>query len=221
MTSLRKLSAQISRLLSNGSRPQDSTLRDKYLFEEIRQVTHQLIKGEFFEYKNNEGETGVNHLYIGTYPGIQVQEDTHRNRCYALLPAYPMHLPGGIGIYQVKPDTGDIDKDVAMVPVQSGEIELFRSLNAGLEIMKDQWMFFPERDRVVFTEKNNETMLEADIEEVEIQLVVIDPAQVDIDDPYPIPPSMEIEVIKGVLLLHGYTAKEAADMVNDGNPASK
>jgi hypothetical protein len=54
-----------------------------------------------------------------------------------------------------------------------------------------------------------------------MQLVVIDPVQVLPTDPLPIPPSMEIDVIQGVLALHGYTAREVADMVNDGNPNSK
>jgi hypothetical protein len=220
MATTKTIGAQIIRLLSSGSKPKDSKLRERYIYAEILQVVHKLIRGEYFEFKN-DGESSVNHLYIGTYPNITVSIDSQRTKNYALLPASPMNLPGGLGIYQIKPYTGDIDKDVAMIPCQQNDLELFRSLNTGLEIMKDQWMFFPERDRVTFSENNNETLLEAGITKVEMQLVIIDPVQITPTDPLPIPPSMEIDVIQGVLALHGYTSKEAADMVNDGNPNTK
>lgn len=220
MATTQKLGAQIIKLLSAGTKPRDSKIREKYIYVEILQVVHKLIRGEYFEFKNAD-DPALNHLYIATYPNITVSSSEQYTRNYALLPASPLYLPGGIGIQQVRPYTGDIDKDVAMIPIQPHELELFRSLNAGLEIMKDQWCFEPDRDRVWFTENNNKTLLETNIDKVEIKLAVIDPAQVTPTDPLPIPPSMEIDVIQGVLALHGYTAKEATDMVNDGNPNTK
>src|SRR5687768_3599058 len=119
MTTLNNLSDQIIRLLSAGPKTRDSKLDKDYIQREIRQITHKLLKAEYFNDKNL-GENSINHLCIATYTGIEVQEDEQRNRCYAELPAYPMRLPGNIGIYEVKPYTGDTHEDVAMIPIQSG-----------------------------------------------------------------------------------------------------
>lgn len=220
MATTQKLGAQIIKLLSAGSKPKDSKIRERYIYAEILQVVHKLIRSEYFEFKNTD-DPAVNHLYIATYSDITVTNDTQHKRDYALLPVAPLYLPGGVGIQQVSPYTGDIDKDVAMVIIQPNELEMFRSLNSGLEIMKDQFCAEPDRSRIWFTEKNNKTLIESGISKVEIKMVVIDPTQVGPTDQLPIPPSMEIDVIQGVLALHGYTAREVADMVNDGNPNSK
>jgi hypothetical protein len=218
MTTLRKLASQVIRLLSAGPKTKDSKLSEAYIQTEIRQVTHKLIKGEWFASKNDNDHV-VNHLYVGTYRDIEVQLDEDRNRCYALLPCYPIALPNHLGIQEVKPQTTNVHEYVAMIPINPQELELFRSLNVGQEILSDQWTYEPARDRVWFTERNDETLLDAGIEDVEMRLVVIDPAQIDENDNYPIDPALEIDLIKEVLMLHGYTTKEAADLINDSVPA--
>lgn len=217
MTTPRKLAYQISRLLSKGTKPKDSSLNEDYLIAEVRQAAHAKIKGEFYQQKN-EGENAVNFLYIGTYSNIEVQFDDDRERCYIDLPAVPMSLPGMQGIQEVRPQTGDVATDVAMIPIMPNELELFRSLNVGSEIFKDQFCFEPSRDKIWFTERDNETLLEADIEEVEVKLVVLDPAQIGDNDTLPVPPEMEMDIIKDVLMLHGYNTKEATDLINNSNP---
>lgn len=217
MVTLKKLSDQVLRLLSAGLKTKDSKLTIEAIQTEIRQVTHKLIKGEWFAMKN-DGEHVVNTLYVATYRDVAVQLDSDRNRCYALLPCYPIALPNHLGIQEVKPQTEDTHEYVAMIPINPMELELFRSLNVGQEILSDSWCFEPARDRVWFTERDDETLLDAGFEEVEMKLVVIDPAQVSATDPYPIDPALEIDLIKEVLMLHGYSAKEAADLVNDSVP---
>lgn len=216
MTTPKKLAYQIIRLLSNGTRPKDSNLNEDYIIAEVRQVAHAKIKGEFYQLKN-EGENSISHLYIGTYSNVEVELDQDRERCYIDLPAVHMNLPGGLGIQEVRPQTGDIATDVAMIPILPNEIELFRSLNVGSEIFKDQWCFEPSRDKIWFTECDNETLLEAGIEEVEVKLVVLDPAQIGDNDTLPVPPEMEMDIIKDVLLLHGYNPQQAADLINNNN----
>lgn len=217
MTTLKKLSDQVMRLLSAGPKTKDSKLTIEGIQLELRQVTHKMIKGEWFAMKN-DGDHVVNHLYVGTYRDIEVQLDEDRNRCYALLPCYPINLRDHLGIQEVKPQTGDIHKDVAMIPINPMELELFRSLNVGQEILADQFCYEPDRDRVWFTECDDETLLDSGVDEVEMKLVVVDPAQISATDNYPIDPALEMDLIKEVLMLHGYTGKEAADLVNDSVP---
>jgi hypothetical protein len=157
-------------------------------------------------------------MYIATYSNLEVQEDEDRQRCFIDMPAHPVMLLGNVGIQEVRPQTGDPSKDVAMIPIMPHEAELFRSLTVGLEVMKDQFCWEPDRSKIWFTDANNETLLEAGVDEVEVKMIVIDPAQVDDTDVLPIPASMELDVIKGVLSLHGFTTKEQADLINNNAP---
>lgn len=216
MITLVKIKAQVKRLLSAGTAPKDSKLNDDYLIMELRQVSYGLLKLEWFNSKN-EGDNSILPLCIATYENVTVLNDTVRKRNYCVKPAYAMALPGGIGIQQVKPFTGIPARDVAMIPIQPHEWELFRSLLVGEEILKDQFTFEDDRDKIWFSKKNNKTLLESLITKVEIKMAVHDPTQLSETDPYPIPPEMEMEIIKGVLLLHGYTPAVAHDMINNDN----
>jgi hypothetical protein len=215
MTTLNKLRAQCKRLLSGGTPPKDSKLNDDYIIEELRQVGYGLMKLEYYAGKN-EGRNGVTPLAIATYPGITVSNDTLRKRNYSLLPAFAMNVAEGV--QQVKPQTGIPGKDVAMIPIDPQEYELFKSLTVGAEIMRDQFTFEVDRDKVWYSKKSDKTLLESNITLVEMRILVHDPAQLSAEDPYPIPPEMEAEMVKGVLMLHGYTPQKAADLINNDNP---
>lgn len=216
-TTLNKLKSQVKRLLSAGTTPKDSTLSDAYIIEELRQVSYGLLKLEWYKTKN-EGDNSVMPLCIATYENVAVLNDTVRKRNYCVKPAYSMNLPNGIGIQQVKPMTGIPGKDVAIIPVQPHEWELFRSVLAGAEIMKYEFTWEEDRDKLWFTKKNEKTLLEHNITTLEVKQIVHDPAQLDPEDPYPIPPELEMEMVKGVLMLHGYTSQEINKKINDDNP---
>lgn len=217
MTTLRKLQHQIDRLLSAGPKTKDSKLSTKYIQTEIIQIANSLIKLEHYQ-KMNRGERDVDALRIATYRDLEVKDDDIYGRNYIELPAYPENLPDGVGIQQVKPQTGNPTDDRAMVIIMPNEVEIFGELLFGMEILKDQFCAQPDRDKIFFTSKNDETLIDAGIDKVELQMVIIDPAQLDEDDRFPVSPAQEIEIIKSVLQLHGYTSKESADIVNDGIP---
>lgn len=215
MVTLRKLLYQCKRLLSAGTTPKDSKLNDAYIIAEIRQVTHGLLKMEWYAGKQ-EGRVGASPILIATYPDIPVLNDTIRKRNYSVLPAYPMNVEEGV--QQVKPQTGVPSRDVAMIPIAPHEYELFKSLLVGSEIMKDQWTFEVDRDKIWYTKKDDKTLLESKINFVEAKILVHDPSQISEDDNFPIPPEMELEVIKGVLVLHGYQPAQVHDLINNDNP---
>ncbi len=217
MTTLKKMCFQVKRLLSAGTTPKDSKLSDAYIIEELRQVSYGLLKLEWYNSKN-AGDNSVLPLCIATYDSVAVVNDTVRKRNYCVKPAYFMNLPGGIGIQQVKPMTGIPSKDVAMIPIMPMEMELFKSLLVGAEILKDQFTVEDDRDKLWFSKKNDKTLLESGITLIEIKGLVHDPAQLDADSPYPVPPEMEFAMIRGVLELHGYSPQKAADLINNDNP---
>lgn len=217
MTTKKKLAAQIIRLLSAGTRSKDSALSYKYIYEEIQQVTHKLLRLSYYEGKN-EGFHDANHLMIATYDAVAVADDTTRHRNYCTLPAYPININGNVGVQSVRPLTGNVSVDVEMIPIMPGELALFRSLATGAEVLKDQFCWELDRDKIWFTERNNSTLLEEDIDNLEVKMLVVDPAQVGENDNYPVPPNMEFDIIREVLALHGYNGVQVADMVNNNNP---
>lgn len=217
MTTLRKLSAQAMRLLSSGPVPRDSKLSDLYIQTEIRQIANKLLKVEYFN-TLNAGDRDVAPHCIGTYT-VAVQESGGRN--FATLPAMPMIMPGGVGIQQVKPITSNPEMDHAMIPIMPNEAEIFKPLLIKDEILKDQWTFEPDRYKVWFSTRNDRTLIEDEITSVEMKICVLDPAQIGEDDILPVPPEMEIDILKEVLVLHGYQPAMAVDLVNDDNTNSR
>lgn len=217
MTTLQKLSSQVIRLLSAGAKTKDSNLNQDYIIAELRQLCNKKIRAEFYS-SLNAGDRDVNHLCIATYEDIEVLFDEGRQRCYIDMPVFPESLPGSLGIQEIRPQTGDPSIDVAMIPIMPHELELFRSLNVGLEVMRDQYCWEPDRGKTWFTDANNESLIEAGITEVEMKCVVIDPAQIGDTDNLPISPGYEIDIITECLQLHGYSTREATDLVNDNAP---
>lgn len=226
MTTLKNLSAQAMRLLSNGPVPRDSKLSDLYIQTEIRQVANKLLRLEYFNALNN-GDRDVDPYCIGTYTVDVEEHDDGRN--FATLPVMPMILrgrgredvQGNIGIQQIKPVSSNPDLNHAMIPIMPNEAEIFKPLLVNDEILKDQWTFEPDRYKVWFSERNERTLIEDGIEEVEMKICVLDPNQIGEGDIFPIPPEMEIDILKEILLLHGYQPAAAVDLINDDNPNSR
>lgn len=220
-TTLRKLCFETKRLLLAGTANRDAKISDAYIIEELRQVSYGLLKLEWYNGKN-AGDNSVSPLCIATYSSVPVLNDTIRKRNYCIKPAYFMNVPssdGNLGLQQVKPQTGIPAKDYAMIPIQPHEMELFRNLLVGTEIMKDQWMVEEDRDKLWFSKKNGKTLLESSISLLEVKGLVHDPSQILDTDPYPVPPELELEMIKGVLLLHGVNpASVIHDQTDNSNP---
>ncbi len=222
MTTKKKLLFQCKRLLSSGTTPKDSNLNDAYIKTEIIQVTNSLLKIDYYNSKDASGKLqSVNPVCIATYSSVAVANDTTFKRNYSLLPAYAMNVRdsdgNNVGVQQVRPQTGLPVKDVAMIPIQPHEYELFKSLLVGAELLKDQFTFEVDRNKVWYSKKSDKTLLESSITAVEMKIVVYDPSTIDDDDNYPVPPEMEFEIVKSVLLLHGYQPQKAEDLINNDN----
>ena len=218
-TTPKKLASQIIRLLEAGPKGKDSKLSEKYIQTEILQVINKILKTQWYADRNAGEGSAVNHLCVATYSNVTVSEDSDRGKCYATLPASPEPLPGGLGVQWVKPwKAGHPGEERQMIPLAYGDLELLGGLNVGAEIINDQWCYELDRSKIWFSEKDNETLVEAGITAVEMGLVIIDPATYGDNDTLPISPSQEAEVIREVLTLHGYNPAQVADVLNDGNP---
>ncbi len=220
MTTLKKIANQVIRLLSAGPKPKDSKLDVRYIMTEVRQAVNSSIKREHFTVMN-DGRRDVTPLAIATYRDCPVLNDELFDRNYIELPSFYIQLPDGVGLQQVRPQTGNASTDRPMIIVNPHEINMIEGSLFSLEVAKDQWIAEPDRRKIWFSELNYQTLLDLNIESVEIKIVVVDPDQVTEDEPLPIDPASELDIIIQVLQLHGYTAREAADLVNNSNPNVK
>ncbi len=219
MTTLNKLAHRVIRHLSAGTKTKDSKISNKYVQESIIQATNAAIKKEYYNTLNS-GDRDVQAIAIATYDNQPVLEDSISGRNYIALPAYYVPLPGGVGIQEVRPMV-DGKTGAAMIPLKPNELELFADSLTALEIFKDQFCWEPDRDKIFFTERDSETLLDASIENVQVKLCVVDPSKIDENDFFPISPDMEGQIIMSVLIEFGYTTKEVADLINNGNPNIK
>lgn len=216
-TTLNKLSEQVIWLLEKGAKPIDSKLNKQVIARELRQIIHKVIKGEWRQAQADDDKTVDSH-YIATFKNITVQLDEDYDKCYSVLPAGYIYLYNHTGIQQVRPMTGDRNVDRPMIPINPGDSFLYDQLNSGREVLKGQWCYEPDRDKVWFTEKNGHKLTDAGIDKVEIKMVSIDPSDVEDTDTLPLPPELEHDVLMAALALHGYNPQEAADVITDGNP---
>lgn len=217
MTTKKKLAYEIIRLLSAGPKPKDSKLDLRYVMTEVIQAVNASIKREHYQVMN-DGQRQVTPLAIATYRDQPVLNDETFNRNYIDLPSFYIQLPGGVGLQSVRPQTGNASTDRPMIIVDAHEIDMVQGSLFSLEVLKDQWLVEPDRDKLWFSEMNDQTLLDAGIEEVEIKIVVVDPAEIGEDTNLPIDPATEFEVILQVLQLHGYSGKSATDLINNSNP---
>lgn len=213
MTTINKLSEQIMRLLEAGTKSVDSKLSKQVIALEIRQAIHAVMRGEMRQ-ATIDGEKTVDSHYVGTFSRTVLEDSKGRN--YITLPSY-VYLYGHQGIQQISPLT-DRGEDRPMIPIMPNEMFLFDQLTAGKETLRNQWCYELKKDKAIFSKKDDETLIDEGITSVEVEAVSIDPDDVGNSDTLPLPPELEMMVIKEVLSLHGYSGNEIADMVLDGNP---
>lgn len=215
MATLLTLAEQVIWLLEKGAKPVDSKLVRPVLAAEMRQIVHETIKGQIVAHTKAGDDKAYNH-YIATFVNVDVSVDATTGDNYSVLPAMPMVLMRSKGVLEVRPYTGTFSKDVPMVPMDLGGLDLIRNLRTGTEVLRWQWCWRWIGDRIFFTEKNEQTLTEASITKVAIKMPVIDVTSVSDTETLPIPPELETQVLIRCIEMHGI--EKAKDLITDHNP---
>ena len=130
----------------------------------------------------------------------------YSDKSKATLPTQPINLPRGMGVWKLFSES---DPWTSFVPVSSGEMFLYNGrLNGAID------------DINVYEYHDNKTLILnksiADIPtDMKIQLLVVDPEQLEEYDLLPIPADMEMEVIMSVLQM--IQPQRVSDETNDNN----
>lgn len=216
INTLRTLTWQFLRhpLVAAGDRSRDNRFDEREVMKVMRQISHRLLKGEWFQARNN-GEKNIDGHYIATFNNVTVSNDTVQKRNYCLLPAEYMMLRLDMGIQAVYPMSGIVEKDrEAIIPIPSGAMDIFYQLPAGA--LEGFFSYEVHRNRLYFNPRWGKTMLTEKILKVRIRMVIISPEDIDPDTAYPMPPELQDTLISETLKWYGFPG--TPDLINDNAP---
>ena len=160
----------------------------------IDYVTASLIKLQFYESRADFELQHNDSHWLATFDAVQVSRDATRpfQRVFFDLPADYVAMPKNMGVFQV----ADAETGEPMVPVPYG----FSAMNKGNRILGTElrWSYEVHRFRVFLNERlDGVDFVESKAEGntfppvfVNVQLVIVSPADTTDDQPYPLAPDM-------------------------------
>lgn len=207
MTTIGKLAEEIKKILDAGN----IQLAAKATWGEIRisicQVANALLKTEYFAVNLKNNEKIPNNTVLGTYTGIAIST-YGTGKSTALLPARPIQLPRGIGVFSVYMED---DKDNEFIPMQMGQQSLAKSQPL-LNDLFGQVTYEVKGMRLLF---NKDLALLYAGKTLTCELAILDVSEYGDYDPFPVNPEMEWEIKKQVVAL--YSQEPIADLVVDSS----
>lgn len=215
----KQLAQRIIRLSNRGNDTRDSQLHVKDVIPLVIDAANELLKADVYNTRNTEAGKGVSSHYIQTFRDIPVKKLTAtkaNSQNFIDLPSRYASLPNGEGVLSIKPSTGNIYVDKAMIPAQSNEMEILGPIVGSVQ---KQWVYEVENQKVYFFPKCGKTLCESDIQYVTAKLVVI-LGDISPNTPLQVPPEMIGGIITRVLeIIAGtYGIKSTKDNINDNNP---
>ena len=189
MTTKYKIAEQVL-LRLKGGRPDMATRTDiRDIIVAAGQVINELIGAQYYKTTLPSGETIPDGITLATYEDIDVTP--WKNISRSVLPAIPVQLPRGMGIFSVS--NPDNPHDV-FVPAQPGQIAMVKSQRLISEIgglvAYEPYGSYIEYDSNIIATKS--------ISKVRIRLAVRDVDTLSEYDPLPIPANYEAMVVESL-----------------------
>ncbi len=200
-----KLAEQCVRILNGGEIPVASKVKINEAKIAVEQVLNKMLKMEYLNLNIPTAELIPNGASVATYEGIEVTQ--YGTRSKSVLPAMPLKLPRGIGLYQI---FDPANMDCPFIPLEMGQYGLLQNqplINNLLGQVGYEWY---GTDIIYTTDLTQPTPIE-----VTIRLVVLDIGQYSDYDILPVPADMEWEIVQEVVRL--YSAEPVGDKLVDPN----
>lgn len=200
-----RLAEQCVRILNGGEIPVASKVKILEAKVAVEQVLNKMLKMEYLNLNMPMAELIPNGASVATYEGITVTQ--YGTRSKSKLPAMPLKLPRGIGVYQI---FDPANMDCPFIPLEMGQFGLLQSqplINGLLGQVGYEWY---GTDIIYTTDLTQPTAIE-----VTIRLVVLDMSQYSDYDILPVPADMEWEIIQEVVKL--YSGEPVGDKLVDPN----
>lgn len=176
------------RAIGSDDTPKDVIDR-RELFHLINQAANEVL-GLSMQAGVKTGNISIPSSFIATYSNRDILVEN--GRYYALMPVYPIMLPRDMGVWSVVPQTAGIDM-TPFIPICQDDWDILTTTDINDEGMLEGYVaYYPEGRKVFFTKNPNVT-------KVKMKLLISDPSMIGDNDPYPLTPEMESEVVKRVL----------------------
>lgn len=198
-----RIAEQVVRLLNGGNIPAAAKVKIPEVKIVVEQVLNKLLKMEYLNLNIPSFEMIPNGASVATYEDIVIEQ--YGTRSKSTLPAMPLRLPRGIGVYQI---FDPANPDCPFIPLEMGQLGLLKSqplLNDLLGQVGYEWYGM---DIIYSTD-----LTQPDPITVTMRLVVLDISQYSDYDILPIPSDMEYDVIQEVYKL--FATEPIADKLVD------
>lgn len=198
-----RLAEQAVRLLNGGEIPVASKVKINEAKLAVEQVLNKMLKMEYLNVNIPSAEFIPNGASVATYEGIEVVQ--YGTRSKSTLPAMPLKLPRGIGVYQI---FDPANMDCPFIPLEMGQYGMLKSqplINDLLGWTGYEWY----GTDIIYTKD----LTQPDPIEVTMRLVVLDISQYSDYDILPVPADMEWDVIQEVYKL--FSSEPVADKLVD------
>ena len=204
MTTLRKIAAEIHRILSGGQLSNDSELDERYTIELIRNAMAEILKLQYLTKRQVADDRTHEKMYVATYPKIEVKWDDDTERAYAELPDFYVSLPYNRGVVSV----ASMDKPLDPM-IQKLNPSVSSTLPAGK--LQGKIGYYVEGLRVYW----DEDVRKKNVRKVLVKLIVPAPNTLKNDDNLPVTP----EQVGGIIdrVIGWYKAEGIQDRISDSN----
>lgn len=208
--SIYKISEQVRAALDGGDSPAASRREMGEVKEAIIQVVNGMIKAQHFSETLGAGEYIPDGTFLTQYDDIAVE--SYKNVSRATLPAIPVNLPIGVGIFHVGKNDDFFN---GFIPFQAGELQMIGEEPILSDIL-GQIGYEPNGKYIIFNKDITAGDDDTAITSVCVRLVVKDLALYTDYEMLPIPVSMEADVIQKTfeVLNIQLPANKKVDVVN-------
>jgi hypothetical protein len=198
------LAERALRIINGGNIPVASKVHINEVKLAVEQVTNKMLKMEYLNVNIPSMELIPNGASVATYEGITV-EQYGTSRSKSTLPAMPLKLPRGIGVYQI---FDPANMDCPFIPLEMGQWGLLKTqplINNLLGQVGYEWYGMD----IIYTSD----LTQPSPVEVTMRLVVLDISQYSDYDILPLPSDMQWDVIQEVVKM--FAAEPVADKLVD------
>ena len=212
-TTKRQLAEQALRIIQGGSIRDDAEIDIRELMLNIEQERDRLIKADLYQ-SISMGEYNINGSFISTHIS-SISFDEEKNMKYSDLPITPISLPNDLGMFQV---SFQKDQFNTFVRIPNGATGLYNGLNASKLLGRIGYFVESSIDSNCSNSSGTRvyyTNMPEDCDKSVLLKVVATSGSIEEDDPFPIAPEMESQIIRSVVELYSVMRQALADESND------
>lgn len=202
MATKKQIAEQAIRILEGGHLKPDNPIDIREVMLVVDQIRDRMCK-ESVDKSIKEGNYDVDEDFLSIDAGLTPAADAVSGFYSVDLTYELVSLPKGLSLYQVSPD-GDHSTAYPIIPV--GHLALLKGTSA---VDNDQNIYVWNMNGTLYFSGDPGGDVDA--------LVVISGKEIAEDADYPIPPDMEVELLKELVQIFGVQDQQPHDEAEDGN----